>query len=460
MIKARIQLFLPFIIAIGSAAANPRHIMFAFVDHFEPSGPFADKAVTMWVDDYIAMASQHIDADGRHPIHSYFLISMPAIQPACLDSVLIKLNQATYSGYGEVEYHCHHGIADESKRSEKEATDELLYLISQAKDCFNMHGALITAESLPRFTFGFIHGMWALDNSRLDTWRNPQNPHRQYCGVNRELELLSQQGAYADFTFPATWPMEPSIHDAIFYAVDDNLPASYQDITNIYMVEVNQPPHGDLMIIQGPYDDVDISILPNIYNNWPTLTRMDNWVAHNVHVIGNDDWIFIKVHTHGCARDVSNPIIWDCFFGATMDNFYSGIEQKYNDGVNWKLHYVSAREMYNIIKAAEAGMSGDPNAYRDFLIPPYANMEILTENRYRLIKYDTMDVVLELIEIPETVEMNLKQFGVDANVFESYDEAGLWWCSDATKDTGQFGELHLSDTTPSCYYRIIQDVLK
>ncbi|MFT6770581.1 MAG: hypothetical protein ACJARU_000781, partial [Congregibacter sp.] len=33
------------------------------------------------------------------------------------------------------------------------------------------------------------------------------------------------------------------------------------------------------------------------------------------------------------------------------------------------LHYVSSREMYNIAKAAEAGNSGNPNDYRDFVLP-------------------------------------------------------------------------------------------
>jgi hypothetical protein len=34
------------------------------------------------------------------------------------------------------------------------------------------------------------------------------------------------------------------------------------------------------------------------------------------------------------------------------------------------LHYVTAREVYNIIKAAEAGKGGDPNAWRDYILPP------------------------------------------------------------------------------------------
>jgi hypothetical protein len=34
------------------------------------------------------------------------------------------------------------------------------------------------------------------------------------------------------------------------------------------------------------------------------------------------------------------------------------------------LHYVTARELYNIVKAAESGAGGNPGAYRDFVIKP------------------------------------------------------------------------------------------
>ena len=37
-----------------------------------------------------------------------------------------------------------------------------------------------------------------------------------------------------------------------------------------------------------------------------------------------------------------------------------------------RLHYVTAREMYNIAAAAMDGAEGDPNDYRDYLIAPPA----------------------------------------------------------------------------------------
>jgi hypothetical protein len=34
------------------------------------------------------------------------------------------------------------------------------------------------------------------------------------------------------------------------------------------------------------------------------------------------------------------------------------------------LHYVTAREMVNIVRAAEDGAHGNPGAYRDYGLPP------------------------------------------------------------------------------------------
>ena len=52
-----------------------------------------------------------------------------------------------------------------------------------------------------------------------------------------------------------------------------------------------------------------------------------------------------------------------------MDDIFSYLESRYNDGINYKLHYMTAREIYNVIKAAEAGEPGsDPQEYKDYRI--------------------------------------------------------------------------------------------
>ena len=130
---------------------------------------------------------------------------------------------------------------------------------------------------------------------------------------------------------------------------------------------------GDLMLIQGPlglrWGSRKFGIFPRIENADvrtscpPTPDRIDAWVKTGIHVQGRPEWIFIKVHTHGTQeRDM------DTLLGASMDQAFTHLESRYNDGREFKLHYVSAREMYNIVKAAEAGREGDPHQYRDYEI--------------------------------------------------------------------------------------------
>jgi hypothetical protein len=52
---------------------------------------------------------------------------------------------------------------------------------------------------------------------------------------------------------------------------------------------------------------------------------------------------------------------------------YEYLHAKYNDGVHWRLHYATAREAVNLVRAAETGKTGDPDPYRDFEIPLPAN---------------------------------------------------------------------------------------
>ena len=59
----------------------------------------------------------------------------------------------------------------------------------------------------------------------------------------------------------------------------------------------------------------------------------------------------------------------ETLLGQPTNDMYNYLEEKYNDGRNYVLHYVSAREMYNIAVAAEAGEQGNPDQFRDYLIP-------------------------------------------------------------------------------------------
>lgn len=439
----------------STAIAEVKHILFCFTDCFEPIRPEVPE-VQYWIDDYIAMASQHSDADGRHPVHSYFELVVGSMGSSYdIHKQVTQLNEVTYRGYGEIECHIHHGAWDERTRPPGAALAEFTKLTDRMADIFPVHGAYVTAEPAPRYTFAFFHGMSALDDSRLNSWDYPDDPRRQYCGIDDELNLLRSLGCYADFTFPAAKPMLPCVQNSIFYGLDDPDPNTLSKIERIQFVQVNAPPGDGLMIIEGPGDrggsvNIDKTQLP-------TLARMDEWVRGNVHVVGRPDWIFIRTFTHGTMYNLqTDSDAWNSFFGPPMDSFYTAIEQKYNDGTNYKLHYVSAREAYNIVKAAEAGMTGDPGQYRDFAIKPYANMKLLTTNTYRLVSYAKLLVELEILnQNPPLVAFSARDFTPSATVFERSNAHQPWTESDAVKSAGQhFGELHFEDSTPSRFYRI------
>ena len=88
--------------------SSPVHVMFCFVDHYEPMWGGADPArqrarVDRWCRDYRALAGRHRDADGRPPQHSFFY---PEEEYA--EEHLEKIAALCSEGYGELEIHLHH----------------------------------------------------------------------------------------------------------------------------------------------------------------------------------------------------------------------------------------------------------------------------------------------------------------------------------------------------------------
>lgn len=334
--------------------AGVRHVMFCFVDHFEPgwlrpSYEVEVSRVARWRDEYPRLCASHKDADGRPPVHSFFYPE-EEYRPEHMNA-LVELCKL---GLGEIDIHLHHdGDTESGLREKLQRFTELL-----VRD----HGAL-PVDSNGRPQWSFIHGNWALDNC---------HPTGYGCGVNNELQVLADEGCYADFTLPAAPdPCQTSTINKIYYAKDDpHRPKSHD--TGV-RVKVGGEPSGDLMIIQGPlgflFKNRKFGLLPRIENSDvrtscpPTPDRIDEWVKTGIHVDGRPEWLFVKVHTHGTQERDMNTLL-----GEPMDRAFSYLESKYNDGVSWKLHYVSAREMYNIIKAAERGLSGDPGVYRDLVV--------------------------------------------------------------------------------------------
>ncbi len=332
------------------------HVLFCMVDHFEPISAGSTSEVERdrmhdWLSRYPALASRHRDSHGRPIQHTWFYPG-EAYHREYLDNLADLCSQ----GFGEIELHLHHGYDTEETLARK---------INHAVQLFGQHGALRAQWGQGRPVYAFIHGNMALDNSRHDP---------QYCGVNGELTVLRETGCYADFSLPtAPCESQSSMVNTIFYATDDSRMAKSFDRGE--EVVLNGASSGDLMIVPGPltfnWSSRKWGLIPRIENgeiqgsNPPTRGRVRLWVDTHIHVKGRPEWVFVKVSCHG-AEDRSR----DAVLGEAADVMYEELEGRYREG-RYRLHYVTSREMYNIIKAAEAGKTGDPRRYYDFVIAPY-----------------------------------------------------------------------------------------
>lgn len=335
-------------------------VMFCFVDHFEPrwnaASPDVERQrVKRWMDDYPRTCDQVLDSDGVCPQHTFFYPS-EEYHPDHIGALVGLCAR----GYGEIEIHLHHD--NDTEAGLRSNLEEFLGKLSSrhnALPCDPVTGA-------PRWSF--VHGNWALDNSRDDG---------RWCGVNNELEVLASLGCYADFTLPsAPSDTQTQTVNRLYYATDDpDKPKSHDTGTQ---VRVGGAPTGHMMIVQGPlgmrWKLKGLIPVPAIENsdiragNLPTPARVDQWVRTAIGVAGRPNWVFVKVHTHGTQdRDI------DALLGKPTREMYEYLASKYNDGKRYRLHFVTAREMYNIARAAEAGVTGNPGGYRDYVIPrpPY-----------------------------------------------------------------------------------------
>ena len=339
-----------------------RHLLFCVCDHFEPLhghgttsadaipvGPAMEAArarVVRWREAYPRFA-RYRDHDQRAPRHSFFY---PGEQ---YDAALVEpVAELVAEGLGEVELHLHH---------DRDTREGLRASLDASLRNLARHG--LVARKNGRFAWAFIHGNWCLANARRDG---------RWCGVDDEMVLLHELGCYADFTFPsAPDESQPGIVNAIYYPKGDlALRRAYEHGTP---VRVGTPPEDRLLMIEGPLalalrprsGKVRIESSALDFSDPPSAARLRTWVQQCVHVEGRPDWVFVKVHTHGAPERNA-----DVLLGPAMEELHEELARSYNDGRTWQLHYVTAREMYNLARAAMDGKNGSPGAWLDYEIPP------------------------------------------------------------------------------------------
>jgi hypothetical protein len=396
VLERRIDLWLPGYIASApqriyhrlTRSSRSVHIMFLVCDHFEPghdaSAEQSAERVNVWRSGYASFQKYCRNEFGIAPLHTWFY------PPHHGTEALEKLTAMAYDGLGEAELHYHHD-------GDTEATLERDLRATLTE--YNRWGLLLESGEQPRTSFGFIHGDWALGNSAADG---------RFCGVNNELTILQKLGCWADFTMPSGEVYQTRKINSIYYGKGSaHHPKAHDRGPDVRVGKL--APEG-LMMIQGPLGiNWTAPSFPRIENasltteNWGRPDRIRKWIDCNVHVIGRPEWLFIKLHTHGAMEHD-----FDALFGEKAMQLHRVLNRDYNDGKHYNLHYVTARQAYNIAKAAEYGHAGNPADYLDFRIAPPATAYYATNARHTLVHCSAAHLKISAFEISKPVEIRTR----------------------------------------------------
>lgn len=322
---------------------EPIDVLLCFADHYEPKAYRADREAGMrrvlrWHEEFPRQFGRFRDSDGRPPRWSFFF-PQEEYEPEYLD----RLADLCRQGFGEVEIHLHH--FDDTAEGLREKLESFQKILVER------HG-LLSHDASGKTRYAFIHGNWALCNS-IDGGL--------YCGVNNELAILHETGCYVDMTFPsAPNRNQPPILNRIYWAAD--IPGRTRSHETPHPVGRPHPKDAVLMI-QGPlvlnWINRKWGIFPRVENSClqetqlPSMLRLDLWLKAAVHVPMRPDWRFVKLHMHGAPEDAHHALL-----GEPMVRFHEALAERAANDSKFRYHYVTAREMYNLVRAAESGFRG------------------------------------------------------------------------------------------------------
>lgn len=326
---------------------HEKHLIFIMVDHYE-HGSKSEAVVSnrVWCQKFREISDRYLDDYGNKFRYTWFYPYDHHVE-----GVVAELSEMALSGYGEVEFHWHMGQPPRNGITPENYQEKL----EEAIRWFQQFGAMITEEENPRTAFAYIAGVWDLDASRKPVSN----------GLTNQIEVLQKCGCYADFTFSTiATAAQPQKINSIYYVKDDpKEPKSHNSGTD---VEVGKSIDNQLMIFQGPINiHWDGSLEYGAVESAPRFAphRVPRWLESNIH---GPEWVFVKVYSHGAQ---SSAVVLDHDMEIMLKSLKQYCEEK-----GMKLHFMSTREAFNVVKAAEAGKSGNPEDYRDFHIPKYQNM--------------------------------------------------------------------------------------
>jgi hypothetical protein len=312
-----------------------------FTDHFEPYGGNASDALarermSWWNSQWPLIAERHRDDFDRKPRFTFFY---PAeeYQPWVLDD----LATLTRDGVGDVEVHLHH-----DGEPELQVRELLRDFVTRLR---REHGLLRDGPG-GQPAWCFIHGNWALDNSR---------PDGKWCGLNNELILLRELGCRADFTLPsAPSPCQTSTVNQIYWAIDDPLEPKSHDRGEALRPGAGVPAES-LLMIQGP---LTVRIHPR-YRVVPTLEvgelagyalptpqRARAWLRAAPRVGSH---VFVKLFGHGAQERNGPPLLQ----GGGLDRCLAMVRNECTRR-GWRLGFLTAWEATRMLHELASGQCG------------------------------------------------------------------------------------------------------
>lgn len=345
---------------------KPKHIIFTVADHFEPSwspnGLLDSDAQRRRLDDYHKLARKTgeatIDADGTKFRHTNFF---PAEQ---YDYTLLEQMTAMQAeGLGEVEIHLHHGI------EKPDTAENLRKTLIEFRDVLaEEHRCLSKFDGGEKPMYAFVHGNLALANSAGG----------KFCGVDDEMQILQETGCYADFTLPS--------------APDETQVAMINKIYECGLPLTEKMPHrtGKTVAAFGNQPQLPLIFTGPLVFNWTRrikgipvpriddgaltenqpldLARLNRWRSANITVENRPEWIFVKLYCHGFFDYDQST----CIGERAVRFFNEAIENGEQTG-DYKIHFASAREAFNMVAAAIDGKAGTPNEFRNYRLRTIMN---------------------------------------------------------------------------------------
>ncbi len=332
-------------------SSGAHHLIFIVANHFEPgTGDKALVRVEKWSELAKATGDSIRDHDDTPFRHTNFFPAEQYERP-----LLNTLASLQRDGYGEVEIHLHHGV------ERPDTAENTRRMLEEFRDCLAEEHQCLSRESPNSPTmYGFVHGNWALANSAGG----------RFCGVDSEMQILAETGCYADFTLPSV-PYQSQVPriNAIYECGRPLAEARpHRSGANLRVGKQPQLPiifTGPLGFnwkrrIRGfPFPRVDDGVLADNYNL--NLDRLLRWRRAGVGVIGRPEWTFIKLYSHGFFD-------WDqdAMIGEQMRRFMGEVLELSEKTREFKVHFATAREGFNMVMAAVDGQAGEPGHYRDY----------------------------------------------------------------------------------------------